>query len=217
MRNDAIVCNVFQTTDYSKFNYLKGNRKINLHNLNRLRESLSERQLISTIIVNDKYQIIDGQHRFEACKELGLPVYYVVANGYGLHEVQVLNTNASNWTKKEYLNSYCDLGYDDYLKMREFMGMFPDFSLTTCYAMLTQLSNQGGRVKTFTVNGVKKTTSAKDFEKGKFKIKDWGFAIKSAEKLMMIKPFYDGFNRKSFVLAMLIQVFVFKTYGAVPL
>ncbi len=210
MKKDVIVCNVIATTDYSRFKYLQGNRKINLHNLRRIKESMSKGQLISVIIVNENFEIIDGQHRFESCKSLNIPVYYVICKDYGLREVQILNTNASCWTKKEYLNSYCDLGCSEYIRFREFMELFPSFSLTTCYNLLSGIRTAGGvqKGKRVTIKGKKIFSSEKVFENGDFKVKDWDFAVKSAEKIMMIKPYYDGFHRKSFVLAM---VDLFKT------
>ena len=35
------------------------------------------------IVVNEKMEIIDGQGRFEVCKEKGLPIYYNIVN---IHE-----------------------------------------------------------------------------------------------------------------------------------
>lgn len=34
--------------------------------------------MYSPIIVSEDFRIIDGQHRFEACKELGFPIYFLV-------------------------------------------------------------------------------------------------------------------------------------------
>lgn len=195
------ICTVYSTTDYSIFKTLKGNRKINLHNLNRIKNSMSYNQLISPIIVNEKGQIIDGQHRYEAQKELELPVYYMKIDGYGLPEVQILNTNSSNWTKKEYLESYCERGFKHYLKLKEFMSLYPQYTLQNCIALLSD-------DEAMKIEG----TKVKVFEEGQFKIKDWEFAIDSAEKLMMVKPFYEGYKRRSFVGAM-IKMFSNKKYN----
>ena len=84
---------------------------------------------MSPIIVNERFEIIDGQHRFNAIKALNLPVNFIVVEGYGLREVQLLNTNMSNWKKIDYLNAFCDLGYPEYLKMRQFMKDFSEFGI----------------------------------------------------------------------------------------
>ena len=49
------VNQVLQTTDYSMFKFLQGNRNINLPHLIRLRNSFEKRYLFSPIIVNEKY------------------------------------------------------------------------------------------------------------------------------------------------------------------
>lgn len=64
---------VEETTDYGMFNFMKGNRSVNPFNLKRITESMRERCLFSPILVNDNMEIIDGQHRFLAQKDLGLP------------------------------------------------------------------------------------------------------------------------------------------------
>ena len=56
------------------FKKIKGNRIVNKSNLNAIITSMEQQQLVSPIMINEKFEIIDGQHRFEACKELGLPV-----------------------------------------------------------------------------------------------------------------------------------------------
>jgi len=127
---------VLKTTDYHLFSFISGNRKVNMAHARRLEKSFSKKQLLSPIIVNEHYQIIDGQHRFTVCKKLGLPIFYFIVEGYGLDEVQILNTNSSNWKKTDYLNAYCDLKYTEYLKFRRFMQQYPDFGFQACEMLL---------------------------------------------------------------------------------
>jgi hypothetical protein len=125
LKNEPMVSNqVHTTTDYARFVILAGNRKPNDIHVKRLSNSFKKNYLFSPILINEKWQIIDGQHRFLAAKELGLPIYYIIVPGYGLNEVQILNTNSSNWKKEDYLKAYCDLGVENYLKMNQFMQEF---------------------------------------------------------------------------------------------
>jgi ParB-like chromosome segregation protein Spo0J len=80
---------VHTTTDYFLFKSIDGNRNKNLLHINRLRESMSKNYLFTVIIVNENYEIIDGQHRFDVIQELKLPLNYIVCKGYGLKEVHV--------------------------------------------------------------------------------------------------------------------------------
>lgn len=200
-----VVNQVNQTNDYSMFKTLEGNRHVNKLHVNRLKESFKTAYLLSPILINQKNEIIDGQHRFEAAKSMGLPVNYIICNDYGLKEVQILNTNMKNWRKEDYLNAYCDLKHPEYLKFRNFMRRFNEFGIAATEAMLTGLMSgkQGSDSKgEFTTNSSGKYT-IKYFEQGDLIIPNYDYSVECAEKIMMVKPYYDGFNRPSFVRAML--------------
>ena len=72
---------VEETTDYKQFKKVKGNRGYAQRHLKNLVSSIAQNNLLqySPIIVNDKMEVIDGQHRLAAAQSLGLPIYYVVA------------------------------------------------------------------------------------------------------------------------------------------
>jgi hypothetical protein len=197
---------VFESSVYDMFSHIDGNRDVNKLHVKRLVESFGEKHLISPIICNENFQIIDGQHRFEAAKKLGLPVYFIINRGYGLKEVQMLNTHGHNWTKKTYLESYCEMGLPEYLKFKGFMQMFPEFGFSACEAMLT--GQLGGDRKKNDKSIAGKTNKSgvyliKDFNEGNLKIADFESAINAARKIKEIAPYYDGFSRISFVRAML--------------
>ena len=182
------ICTVYKTTDYSSFKTLNGNRSLNMHNLNRIKDSMTSSHLISPITVNGDMEIIDGQHRFEAQRQLLLPVYYMKIKGYGLEEVHILNSNSSNWGKKEYLNSYCNLGRKEYLRLKKFMELYPDFTLQNSIALLSDYntSHSGKNTVISLKGGIKTSSKIKTFENGEFQIVDWDFAVSSAEKLLML-------------------------------
>lgn len=186
------------TTEYDRFTSLTGNRDPRSLHLRRLIESFKKRYLFSPIIVNELYEIIDGQHRFWAAKELGLPVYYIVVQGYGLEEVQILNSNSADWKKLEYLKSYCDLGIKSYLWMQEFMVHYPDFGISVSEQLLTNAVSGANYMQNKHMGGRKKT-----FQEGGLLIKDLKLAYENADKVMMFKPYYDGYNRSSFVTALI--------------
>lgn len=196
------------TTDYSRFKILDGNRNINEVQVRRLINSFQKTYLFSPILVNEKFQIIDGQHRFLAAKELGLPINFIIVENYGLKEVQILNTNSINWTKESYLKAYCDLGHIQYLQMNQFMQDYPDFGIASSEYLLTN-----------TVGGVNNRDSVhkgkgrvKNFEEGRLIIPDLKQSYENAEKVLMFKPYYDGFNRSVFV-ASLISLFKNENYN----
>lgn len=200
------VNHIIQTMDYSLFKPMNGNRNVNKVHVNRLIKSFRKSYLISPIIVNKYYQIIDGQHRFEAAKTIGLPLYYFIVPEYGLQEVQTLNENMKNWNKSDYLNAYCDLGNPEYLQFRNFTRRFPEFSVSSCEVLLTEklTNNEASSSKMFITDTNKDGSYAlRCFQEGDLKIQDYNRAVKNAEKIMQIKQYYDGFNRTVFVRAML--------------
>jgi len=110
---------VHVSRDYDKFSILDGNRKINKTNYNKLLKSMREEQLIIPIIVNEKLQIIDGQHRFTVEKDLGLPVYYIINEGYNIDQVKRANTVGTNWTKEDFLRTYIEEENQNYVEFYE--------------------------------------------------------------------------------------------------
>lgn len=69
-----------QTRNYGLFSHLYYNRKLDGRNISKLKnETIKRNQMhLFPIIVDPLMQIIDGQHRFAVCKELSLPVFYII-------------------------------------------------------------------------------------------------------------------------------------------
>lgn len=182
---------VHTTKDYSLFKTLNGNREVNHLHLTRLKESMKKNYLTTIIMVNENFEIIDGQHRFLISQELKLPINYIISKNYGLNEVQILNANMKNWTIVDYVNGYCDLGYNDYKIFREFIN---EYGFTNQVALFL-LSGE------FHCGSIEVSSSTK-FKEGKFKIKDLNNSKKIADKIMMIEPYYKGYLRRSFIYAL---------------
>ena len=186
------------TTNYSMFKFINGNRDINPLHVRRLKESFQQKPLLSIIIVNEKYQIIDGQHRFQVHMELGLPINFVVAYGYGVSEVQTLNVNGSDWKKSDFLKGYIKKGLQDYIEFQNFQRVYPDLNFSTCVKLLSGFRSDGTKSLG---NGLK--TKSIDFESGNFKIKDLAKSYKYADMIMEYKRFFPKFNDNSFIVSLM--------------
>jgi len=186
-RTNDIISQVHTTEDYFLFKPIDGNRNKNLLHMNRLKKSMQNNYLFTVITVNENYEIIDGQHRFEVIKELGLPLNYIVCKGYGLKEVHILNQISKTWNADDYLTGYCNLGYSEYLKYREFKEAY-GLGHNECMSLLS------GK---YFRNGVD------EFYSGEFKIKDYNEACLIVEKIFMVAPYYNGYKRRSFIYAMI--------------
>jgi hypothetical protein len=186
-----LVVNV--TTDYDMFIKHDGNRKVNELNLNKLVKSMKKKTLISPIIVNENLEVIDGQHRLAALEKLKQPVYYVKISGYGLPEMQILNSVSKNWTSDDFMESYIDLGYEDYKRYKEFKVRYGFGHTETAAILQNKKSDPGSNSK---IRGG-------EFKTGDFKIGNYDYAVECAEKIEMVKPFYSGYKRRVFIYAMM--------------
>lgn len=202
MQSEKLKTHIFETYNYNQFSQLEGNRIINKLHVDRLKRSFKKKYLLSPINVNNKFEIIDGQHRFNAAKELKLPIYYYISDNSKLEDVHILNTNMKNWRKEDYLNAYCEIGNQNYIQFKEFMDEFPDFGINSCQAILSNTTNTHSMVN----------SNFKSFQEGGFLIKNYNNAVEMANNIMMVKPYYEGYYRLTFVRAM-IGVMKVKEYN----
>lgn len=180
---------VYKTYDYSLFKTIKGNREKNSSHLKGLENSMKENYLFTIIIVNENYEIIDGQHRFEIISKLLLPVYYIIREGYGMEEVIRFNTEAVVWKSNDYLNTYCISGNDDYKQYYKFKEKY-------------KLDHCSTRVLLANTGSTHTASSGRIFRTGKFKIANYKKAVDTVEKIFSLAPYYAGYKRRTFIYAM---------------
>jgi len=122
------VNKVYKTSDLSIFKQIDGNRVPNLQHIKRLTESIRVYGMkCNPILVNENMEVIDGQHRLMAAKEAESFVYYIINNGYSLNEVHTLNLNQKNWTKKDFMEGYANMGVGSYVELKKFTEKNDDF------------------------------------------------------------------------------------------
>lgn len=132
MKNVEITGNTYRTNDYSIFKRLDGNREVKSIRVAKIRKSIEKNGYIyNPLVVNEKYEIIDGQGRLEVLKEMSIPVDFVISEGAGVKECIALNANTTAWSMKDYVESYCELGYEDYLVFAELIQEYPSLKLNT--------------------------------------------------------------------------------------
>jgi hypothetical protein len=110
----------------------------------------------------------------------------VICNGYGLAEVHRLNQLSKNWNADDYLNGYCNLGYKDYLIYRDFKNKY-QVGHNECMLLLSDTNT---------------TKHSGNFNSGLLKIKSLKNAERYIETILLIKPYYDGYKRRTFIYAM---------------
>mgnify|MGYP003656433990 FL=1 len=199
------VGKVYFTKDLNGFKIMDGNRIPNLNHIRRISGSMKENGvLMNPIIVNELYEVVDGQHRLAAARENSKGIYYIIAKDYSLKEVHSLNLNQKNWTSKDYMQGYAGIGVIPYIKLSKFYKINSDFGLQVCIAMCSNIS--GGRSANLSQKyrvGKKPTNLKEVFEEGTWKGKDFELAQDYADKIRNIKKYYAGYNRSTFVGTMI--------------
>lgn len=107
----------YVTKNYGMFTMLEDNRMINMPHVNRLMEAIKakpEGLRLEPIIVNEKLEIIDGQHRLRACEALDYPIYYQIGKGLTVDDAVRMNAHRRNWTPLDYAYSYAGRGNAHY-------------------------------------------------------------------------------------------------------
>lgn len=123
------------TTDYQLFRYITNNRDRNrghIENIKKAFETHGNLTKVQPILVNDKLEVIDGQHRLDAARELGVEVYYTVVPGLTVDDARQMNILHKTWDTDDYAQSYADGGdanYQRYLDLREEFGFAHSITL----------------------------------------------------------------------------------------
>ena len=194
------VNTVYKTSDLSIFKPIDGNRIPNLQHIKRLTDSIKTYGMkCNPIIVNEKMEVIDGQHRLLAAKESNSFVYYIIIKGYSLSEVHTLNLNQKNWTKKDYMEGYANMGVESYIKLKKFYERNDIFNFNDCIALCQNTSNSSS--KTLAHSYLRSTVEI--FEKGTWNGGDFDLAQDWADKIIMVSPYYEGYTRTIFVGTMI--------------
>ena len=191
---------IHATMDYEQFVFLKGNRQINdLHEKQIVKSMQENGILFNLVVVNENMEIIDGQHSFRAQKQLNAPIFYIMVLGYGLREVQVLNSETANWSLKDFLKSYLQLQneYQDHYKTVDWFKSKYDWGYSDIISCL-----MGG-----TTGG---SAYSDSFKLGKFEVKFLSICMKYAEQLISfgLPPFY----KKASFLRAALKMFKSKGY-----
>lgn len=124
---------IYIEKDYSRFKKLIGNRDANKRKETIKKKILKVGYIMNPIVVNEKMEIIDGQGRFEALKELDLPIYYCISKGAGLKECQEMNLGTTNWTMMDFVNSYAEQGNDNYIRLKDTIFHYKQFTWKVIY------------------------------------------------------------------------------------
>lgn len=181
---------IYRSDEYTSFKRVSGNRLVNKAHMHRLKASIAQNPdsvRYTPLVVNEKKQIIDGQHRFEALQELKLPVYYIQEPGLTLEDVQRLNSHSKSWTPTDYALSWNELGkepYGFYLDLKKRFGLNHDI-LMKFVSLDSPITNIG-------------------FQNGKMKSPNKRATEDLCTKLAEVGQYYEHYKKRAFALAYMV-------------
>jgi hypothetical protein len=159
--------NVVQsTTNYEQFDLLTANRDVYQPHVKRLIKSFEDKgnlTQVQPILVNEKYQVIDGQHRLTAAMELKLPIYFTVVPGIGISEARQMNLLHRRWDSDAFLKTYSAEGRKAYIEFSKLRFDYPSFSYSILLAAIkghqspgSQIEFRNGELEMFDIAEVRK-------------------------------------------------------------
>lgn len=133
---------VYQTSNYDLFKKLNGNRDVK--NEKVIIKSIQKIGLIDNpIIVNEKYEVIDGQNRLKALQTLNMPVLFHVIPGLNIDDAINMNLGRTNWKMIDYAQSYAAQGIQDYQVLLDYHEI-TKLDLSTLFTIQKHACIHGG-------------------------------------------------------------------------
>lgn len=141
------------------------------------------------VIDPNTWVILDGQHRYEACRRLGIPFHYKWADSnFTIDNVVVVQSN-SGWSSHDFMHSYIKQGNQNYVEVARFAKRY-NVSISIAVLLLTSV-NSKGELTSSRGPGLKRT----GFYDGNLEVKNINAAFRIADRLEDIGksgccPFY---------------------------
>ncbi len=163
-RPDAVnVDVVWSTYDYNAFSLLDQGLNRGVDHWMSIVKSMARCPMMDPCIVNENFQIIDGQNRFFARRYLGLPIEYIIRPGYDVVHARNYNTTSKNWSKTDFVTSYCAEGLENYVKLEQLYLKYPMIPKAVIDQVVTR-GTSGSNANTVIQQGSLEIGSVEDCE-----------------------------------------------------
>ena len=136
---------IHMTKDYSIFTSHEYQRRIDTRLIVKSMKNNGyiEAYPIYTIKNGSGLKVIDGHHRLEGAKKLGLPVHYIVCEKEA--QMKDIDGGIRKWTLLDYLTHYVEKGKDSYIYIKTFQEK-SKIPLGVCICLHYGISSNGGPV-----------------------------------------------------------------------
>jgi len=189
---------IYISTEYDEFILSEYNRDPGHYK--KVMESIKENDYTryQPILVSSSMEIVDGQNRFLACKELGLPIHFIVSQDIHIFAAADINKASKNWNAMDYARHYSARGKESYTRLLEL-----------CHKYDQRISVVGAFGKI--ASGAK--SHSDNIKKGKFEFRDDIDVDAFFVHMLIFDNFYPFSKREKFVKAML-KLYVHPDYDA---
>jgi hypothetical protein len=197
MKHEISNVVVYQTTDYTKFSMVKGNRGLNQNKINKIISEINAGNNmlpyypIQVQETSNKIDILDGQHRFFISRKLKQPVFYILVHeNKTMADIAKVNSNVEKWNQKDFINCYITQGNQHYVQLQQFLE---DYKINIGTSL---------RLLSFGHPGVEGSNPElqKQFENGLFKVQKMDEAVAIAQQCKKFAAFPYHTDR-GFVIA----------------
>lgn len=117
---------LYETTEYGVFVLDHKNRPINEGKVHSFMKDFKTGKFFMKefpAIVDDNFVVLDGQHRYEACRRLSLPFFFRFSHELTLYNVVDVQVNAG-WTTNDYLHAFVKQDKMDYIILQRFVKRY---------------------------------------------------------------------------------------------
>jgi len=186
MKNTASEVTIYKTKDYDRFSVITGNRIINKRRVTKIAGVVKngvDMLPYVPVVVDEGYNIIDGQHRYFVSKELKRNVYYVIRPRVQIQDIATINSNTDKWSQKDFLNCYIKLDVGDYKVLANFIEINSFIPLAGAIGLLNSYSHRSFGVLNMA------------FKEGKFKVNFLEESNVMANIIKSMVPYVTSINR----------------------
>ena len=169
------------TRDYSVFKYFDRNRIVSKTNVEKLRQDMLIHGQKDEVIVNERFMVIDGQHRIAALEKDLKVVKFRVKPGANMQDVIAANNTGIKWNIPAWIRNFSHPEHKNnrvYITYSEFKDKHK-LCDGVCQLLLSEDFHDYGR---------------KSFKDGTFKIKNAGRAEENAQALAELVAVDKMFN-----------------------
>ncbi len=185
---------LYETEDYSIFKFIDQNRETSKQQISKLVRVIREKGNItevSPLLVNEKYEVIDGQHRLKAFQQVALEnkkpmkINFIVREGLKAEDAMQLNAGSKPWNPDDYAKFHSKKGNKNYMIFLNFRERFE----LNAEVLIKYLAPKAG--------------NRLDFQNGIFEVKNESESRKWCTRLESLQPYYSDQKHRSFALAFL--------------